>query len=938
MIYSTLSPRAPSAYARQLTRTIVGLVVISLAVGAMVAVLVTDAWRQDQNSALLHITFDVIGGLSLIALMVWLTQRGIARMRATEQATYDSQERLQRIIDNSLDLICEIDAQGIFRYASPSYRMVLGYDPEQLIGQSVMEHIHPDDVSSVMLAAEQASKTGRTSSRLELRVQHADGHYLWIESISQRVLDAQQQISGIVLINRDITSRKQADETLARYARGMHALYETSLDINTQPDVATLLNAIVQRAIDLLGARLGGLYLVNQEDQSLVLVTSVPPEHAGTVLQSGEGLAGQVMHSGQPLFVADYAYWPDRPATFGDTRLGRVLAIPLKLRGNIIGVLSVEDTEPGLFSDEDRQLAALFADQAAIAIENRQLIEQSQRELLVRRKAEEALRRSEQRYRTLIENQGEGICLVDENESMTFANPAANEIFGVTSGGLEGHNLKEFLPPEEFALARRETEIRRSGQTSTYETKIRRTDGELRTLLVTARPRFDDDGTFVGAFSIFRDITERRQAEEELARTRANLERSNQQLTQVLEAGNLLRMNLNLDAVLREIVQGAHRAMGYNMVVLNLLDETSNQMIVHSHAGLDEAGQRALAGGVYDWAEEQRLLRAEFRLGRAYFIPEGTFDWQHDLNGPVYTSNLPISNQPDGWHPDDVLFIPIELRNGHVVGTIWLDAPQDGKRPTIESLRPLEIFVNQAAVAIENARLFEAERQRRRELEAVNAASRPLTQLLDLSEVLDAILSSVTRLAPATSAQLFLYDGERLKFGSGLTEHSQKMAWPPLEPRPEGLTYTVARTGQSLFIEDTARHPVFNASSTLPSPLLAVASIPLKMEETVLGVMNISYATRHQFSDSERSVLSLLAAQAAIALHNARLHHQVQNYAEELERRVAERTEELDRERQHLQAVLDSAGEGIQIMTLTVASCMPTPLPSASPATRLAKC
>jgi PAS domain S-box-containing protein len=141
------------------------------------------------------------------------------------------------------------------------------------------------------------------------------------------------------------------------------------------------------------------------------------------------------------------------------------------------------------------------------------------------------------------------------------------------------------------------------------------------------------------------------------------------------------------------------------------------------------------------------------------------------------------------------------------------------------------------------------------------------------------------------------------------------MAWPPLEPRPEGLTYTVAHAGQALFIEDTARHPIFNASSTLPSPLLAVAGLPLKMEDTVLGVMNISYATPHHFDEAERSLLSLLAAQAAVALHNARLHRQVQSYAEELEQRVTERTAELDRERQHLQAILDSAGEGIQLMT-----------------------
>ncbi len=415
---------------------------------------------------------------------------------------------------------------------------------------------------------------------------------------------------------------------------------------------------------------------------------------------------------------------------------------------------------------------------------------------------------------------------------------------------------------------------------------------------------------------LFRHTSNQMEAiEKELQQNEEQLERSNQQLTQITEAGNLLRMNLGLEAVLYEIVHGAHQVLGYGIVVFNLLDETSRQMVVHSYAGLDEIGRQALEGGVYTWEEEQRLMRPAFRLGRAYFIPHGAVDGSLELSGPLYTPDLPISSEPDAWHPDDMLFIPIELHDGRIAGTLWLDAPPEGKRPTLESLRPLEVFVNQAAIAIENAYLFEAERQRRRELEAVYTASQHLTQSLELREVLNAIISSVMQLVPATITQLFLYDGELLTFGSGLSEHGQKLSRPILEPRPHGLTYTVARTGEALFVEDATQHPIFNATSTLPSPQLAIAGLPLKIETTVLGVMDVSYATLHHFDESERYILSLLAAQAAIALHNARLHQQVQTYADELEQRVAERTAELEHERQHLQAILDSAGEGIQLMS-----------------------
>ncbi len=528
-------------------------------------------------------------------------------------------------------------------------------------------------------------------------------------------------------------------------------------------------------------------------------------------------------------------------------------------------------------------------------------------------KTGQALRDSEQRYRLLIENQGEGICFVDENEYLTFANPAANEIFGLSvDSSLVGHNLKEFTPPRDFEVIRHETEIRRTGQISAYEIRIIRADRQLRTLLVTARPRFGENSTFLGTFAVFRDITERKQAEEELSHTRAVLERRNEQLTQILEAGNALRATLDLDEVLHEIVQSAHRSLDFGMVVLNILDPASDKFQVHSFAGLGETGEHILKNAEYDRDEELRLMRPEFALGRAYFTPTGALQWTEDLTGPVYVPDLPRQSAPDDWDPDDALFIPIELRSGEIVGTIWLDAPVDGKRPTIDSLRPLEIFVNQAVIAIESARLFEAERQRRREVEALYQAGLNMTISLDLHIVLPAILHATLALVPTDGAHIFLYDGQRLQFGAA-HDRTGPVPAPHNEPRPQGLTYTVARSGQAIFVEDTATHPLF-ATADPAWGRFAIVGIPLMIEAQVVGVMNVSYAVPRRFPDSERRGLMLLATHAAIAIQNARLHEQVYRYAEELEQRVAKRTVELEHQRQHLQTILDSAGEGIQIM------------------------
>jgi PAS domain S-box-containing protein len=139
-----------------------------------------------------------------------------------------------------------------------------------------------------------------------------------------------------------------------------------------------------------------------------------------------------------------------------------------------------------------------------------------QQVMYLRRQVEtdSALHQSEERYRQLVENLGEGIDIVDKDDNFVFANPAAAEIFGVAPGTLFGRNLKEFLPEDELAKLEELNLSRGCGEKGVYELSIRRPDNAERVLLVTALPLIDDQGGVSGAFSIFRDISERKHDEE----------------------------------------------------------------------------------------------------------------------------------------------------------------------------------------------------------------------------------------------------------------------------------------------------------------------------------------------------------------------------------------------------------------------------------------
>ena len=137
-------------------------------------------------------------------------QRELQRIRRQ----LGERERLfQLITENAADMIAVIDCDGQRLYNSPAYQTILGYDPEELAATSSMEQIHPEDRARVLEAAEKARNTGR-GERLEYRIRHKDGSWRFIESTASAIRSPEGETEGLVIVNRDITQRKRAEEKL----------------------------------------------------------------------------------------------------------------------------------------------------------------------------------------------------------------------------------------------------------------------------------------------------------------------------------------------------------------------------------------------------------------------------------------------------------------------------------------------------------------------------------------------------------------------------------------------------------------------------------------------------------------------------------------------------------------------------------------------------
>ena len=185
------------------------------------------------TTGIVSLTFS---GPHLIRTSEWLDLKEWARGLACLVLLFDiytvyQQLQLQRIrrdltqrnqlfeviTENAADMIAVVDCAGNRLYNSPAYQKVLGYSSEDLLAISPAEQIHPEDRSRVLEAAEKARLTGR-GDLLEYRMRHKDGTWRILESVATAIPNEEGQIEKLVIVNRDITDRKWAEETLAHNA------------------------------------------------------------------------------------------------------------------------------------------------------------------------------------------------------------------------------------------------------------------------------------------------------------------------------------------------------------------------------------------------------------------------------------------------------------------------------------------------------------------------------------------------------------------------------------------------------------------------------------------------------------------------------------------------------------------------------------------------
>jgi PAS domain S-box-containing protein len=211
-----------------------------------------------------------------------------------------------------------------------------------------------------------------------------------------------------------------------------------------------------------------------------------------------------------------------------------------------------------------------------------------------------------------------------------------------------------------------------------------------------------------------------------------------EQLRALLEVGKLVRDERDLGSLFDQVATTIADALGVATVSINVHRPAWDDFEVVTVHG-SEAARTTLLGNTSDPDSWRPYLEERFRRRGAYFIPHGDMDWVDPY--PVYVPDFVPSDQPDAWHPEDTLIVPLERSDGHILGFISIDEPASGRRPDDDDVDLLVALAGHVAAAIESAQNTVVA-QRHREA---------LAQLLEISsqlagsESVDGVLGAVAR-------------------------------------------------------------------------------------------------------------------------------------------------------------------------------------------------
>ena len=431
------------------------------------------AWDYVLKDKLVHLGHAVTNALRLKAEN--------EKKKLTEEALRKSEEQFRLITENTSDVISlhTFDLKATYTYVSPSIKAMSGYEPEELLGKSGFDFIHPEDKKKLFLLLKKylnlkikkllTGKESKISETIEFRFKDKTGNWRFMHSTINIVG------KKLLSVARDITERKQAVEAIRESEEIFRAVFYTAQDSIFIKDTSLRYRKVNTAMEELFGV--GSENLINKTDIDL----------------SGEEAGNLVMQSDKQVLKGEIIEeFPTKPVG-GVMHSFHTIKVPLKdPDGKITGICGIA------------------------------------RDITERKQAEELLKKSEDKYRLLADNSMDAIWQTDLKLVFTYISPSVKNIMGYTVDEWVGTRLSQHARTKEIFNIEKKAlyaiKHYKEFKDLTFEMVMLHKDGTEIPVEITTKLIFGKNGLPVGLQGTTRDITERKQAEKDLEKRMKELE------------------------------------------------------------------------------------------------------------------------------------------------------------------------------------------------------------------------------------------------------------------------------------------------------------------------------------------------------------------------------------------------------------------------------